>query len=313
MIMPDPQARRVGALFAGKLDDGGFMEYGHRGLMRAQREFGLSATITDRIPPDPEQLTDALRGLARSGAQLVIAHGGQNDGAASRVAAEFPDIRFVVTQGSVRGANLTSYEVRQEQSAFLAGVAAAHLTRSGVVGHISGIRVRPGLLGRAAYAASVAAANPQVRLLTLFCGTQDDTAVAEAVARAQIAAGADVIFTMLNAAIPGAINAFRTNGAGGARLIGNARDWTALHPDVFAASAMADVGLGVYAACKDWVAGTWPDLIQHFGVESPDAVRLQLAADLPPEVATQVALWRERLIAGDVQIAETYAGVEFQP
>lgn len=306
------QTPDVGALFAGKLDDGGFMEYGHRGLTRAQREFGFSLTVTDHIPPDTNQLTDALRELAHSGARLVIAHGGQNDAAASRVAAEFPDTRFVVTQGSVRGANLTSYEVRQEQSAFLAGVAAAHLTRTGIVGHISGIRVRPGLLGRAAYAAGVAAANPQIRLLTLFCGTQDDVTVAERVAREQIAAGADVIFTMLNAALPGAINACRANGAGGARLIGNVRDWTALHPEVFAASAMADVGLGVYAACKDWVAGARPDCIQQFGVESPDAVRLQLAAGLPAEVATQTALWRARLTAGDTEIAETYTGVEFQ-
>lgn len=300
--------RKVGALFAGKLDDGGFMEYGYRGLLRAQGEFGFAVTITDQIPPNPDQLTDALRDLARSGAQLVIAHGGQNDAAASRVAAEFPQLRFAVTQGSVLGVNLTSYEVRQEQSAFLAGIAAARLTRSGVVGHISGIRVRPGLMGRAAYAAGVAAGNPQVRLLTTFCGTQDDCAVAERVAKAHIAAGADVLFTMLNAALPGAIAACS---AGGARLIGNVRDWTALHPDVFAASAMADVGLGVYAACKDWVKGTKTSGIQHFGVESPDAVRLQLSSTVPPEIAAEVEAWRHRLAAGSAVTAESYSGPEF--
>lgn len=300
--------RKVGALLAGKLDDGGFMEYGHRGLLRAQGEFGFAVTITDRIPPNPDQLTDALRDLARSGAQLVIAHGGQNDAAANRVAAEFPQLRFAVTQGSVLGTNLTSYEVRQEQSAFLAGITAARLTRSGVVGHISGIRVRPGLMGRAAYAAGVAAANPQVRLLTTFCGTQDDCAVAERVAKAHIAAGADVLFTMLNAALPGAIAACS---AGGTRLIGNVRDWTALHPDVFVASAIADVGLGVYAACKDWVTGTKTSGIQHFGVESPDAVRLQLSSAVPPEIAAEVEAWRHRLAADSAVTAESYSGPEF--
>ena len=300
--------RKVGALLAGKLDDGGFMEYGHRGLLRAQGEFGFAVTITDRIPPNPDQLTDALRDLARSGAQLVIAHGGQNDAAANRVAAEFPQLRFAVTQGSVLGTNLTSYEVRQEQSAFLAGITAARLTRSGVVGHISGIRVRPGLMGRAAYAAGVAASNPQVRLLTTFCGTQDDCAVAKRVANAQIAAGADVLFTMLNAALPGAIAACS---AGGARLIGNVRDWTALRPDVFAASAMADVGLGVYAACKDWIAGMSRSSIQRFGVESPDAVRLQPSSAVASQIAADVEIWRNRLAAGGAAIAESYTGPEF--
>lgn len=306
--MSKTPARAVGALYAGRLDDGGFMEYGYRGLLRAQSQFGLSLTVVDQVTPETARLAAALRQLAQSGAGLIIAHGGQNDQPASLVAAEFPEIRFVVTQGSVRGANLASYEVCQEQSAFLAGVAAARLTRSGMVGHLSGIRVRPGLLGRAAFAAGIVAANPQVRLLTTFCGTQDDPAVAERVARAQIAAGADVIFTMLNAALPGAIEACR---ASAVRLIGNVRDWNAVYPGLFAASAMADVGLGVYAACHDWIAGKTPVGIQRFGVEQPDAVRLQLAPGLSQDLAREVDEWRERLVSGSACIAENYSGAEF--
>ena len=304
-----PDRNAVGALFAGRLDDGGFMESGYRGLTRAKAEFGLHTTLIDHVPPDPQRLAEALRQLARSGAGLIIAHGGQNDAAAHAVAAEFPNLLFVVTQGSVCEANLSSYEVRQEQSAYLAGVAAAHLTKSGIVGHISGIRVRPGLLGRAAYAAGVAAANPAVRLLTTFCGTQDDTVVAQRVANAQIAAGADVIFTMLNAAMPGAIAACRP---GNARLIGNVRDWVTVEPDVFAGSALADVGLGVYEACRDVAQNAWQSgCIRRFGVENPAAVRLLLAPSLPAAVALQVNAWQQRLATGLVDPPHAYDGVEF--
>ena len=54
------------------------------------------------------------------------------------------------------GPNLASYEVLQEQSAYLGGVLAALTTRTGVVGHMSGIRVRPGLKGRAEAVAGLA-------------------------------------------------------------------------------------------------------------------------------------------------------------
>ncbi|MBM3342498.1 MAG: BMP family ABC transporter substrate-binding protein [Betaproteobacteria bacterium] len=300
--------RAVGALLAGKLDDGGYMEYGYRGLKRAQSAFDLSLTVIDQVPPEPARLLHALRELAQSGARLVIAHGGQNDGAAREVADAYPDLQFVVTQGSVHGGNLASYEVRQEQSAFLAGVAAARLSKSGVVGHVSGIRVRPGLLGRAAFAAGVAAANSKVRLLTTFCGTQDDAAVASRVVAAQIAAGADLIFTMLNAALPGAIAACRAHGV---RLIGNVRDWGSIHPDVFAGSAMADVGLGVYAACRDWVAGERLSGIKHFGVESAEAVRLNLSPLAPNTLVAELELWRARLAVGTQHLAATYDGAEF--
>ena len=64
------------------------------------------------------------------------------------------------------------------------------MTRSGVVGHMSGIRVRPGLKGRAAFVAGVQATNPAVRVLTNFSGNQDDNALSQRVAEAEMALAA---------------------------------------------------------------------------------------------------------------------------
>ena len=134
----------VGALFAGRIDDRGFMEAGWRGLERARTELGVKTSHIDRIQPKKELLAAALVKLAEAGADLVVAHGGQNNEACAEVAARFPAVKFVVTQGAVTHANLASYDVLQEESAYLGGVLAALTTRTGVVGHMSGIRVRPG-------------------------------------------------------------------------------------------------------------------------------------------------------------------------
>ncbi len=79
------------------------------------------------------------------------------------------------------GPNLASCDVLQEESAYLAGVLAALSTRSGVFGHISGIRVRPGWKGHAGYAAGVRDTDPQVKLLSNFSGNQDDNALSRRV------------------------------------------------------------------------------------------------------------------------------------
>jgi len=150
---------KVVALFAGRIDDGGFMESGYRGLVAARDKIGIEIGWRDGVKPERDLLTTALRELARSGAVLVIAHGGQNNEAAKLVAAEFPDVRFVVTQGNVTGPNLASYEVLQEESAFLAGALAAWTTKTGVVGHMSGIRVVPGLKGRAVFGLHICRGN----------------------------------------------------------------------------------------------------------------------------------------------------------
>ena len=90
------------ALFAGKIDDGGFMQAGYEGLMIARDKTGATVSFRQGVPPRLEALTEALRSMALEGPDLVIAHGGQNNDAAAAVAREFPKVRFAVTQGSVR-------------------------------------------------------------------------------------------------------------------------------------------------------------------------------------------------------------------
>jgi len=303
------QPARIAALFAGKITDQGFMQSGYEGFEEAKKRLGLEGTYIDSIPPVKEPLQAALRELARSGAGLVVAHGGQNNAAAQQVASEFPDVRFVVTQGNVRGANLSSYEVLQEQSAYLAGALAALTTRTGVVGHMSGIRVTPGLKGRAAFAAGVAATDSKVRLLTNFSGNQDDNVLSRRIALAQMDAGADVIFTMLNAGRHGVTEACRERRA---RQIGNVVDWTVRDPSVFIGSAVANVSKAVFAAFKDYVDGLWqPGVVRQIGLNDQEAVRLTLSADVDSTIRERLNGLREGILAGSIKVPDSYNGPEF--
>lgn len=305
---------RVAVVFVGTIHDQGFNEAAFAGVEAARRQPGRMITVPPAVPFEP----DAIRASADTAARevgpggLVVLIGGQGDGVAVPLSAEWPDRRFAVVQGSVTGANLSSYHVRQEQSAFLAGVLAAHVTRSGTVAHLSGHRVRPGLLGRAAFVAGVRHAAPGMPVLTGFCGTQDDAAVTLAWARAQLDAGADVLFTMLNGARSGAIDACR---AVGAMQIGNVLDWTALEPDVFVASALARIDLAVEAAIA--AAETGQREGQSIGFSLDDEagagrmVDLVLRPDIEPRARSAVATARAELIAGRLEIAERYDGAEF--
>ena len=301
--------RHLGALFAGNVADHGFMQSGFEGYQRALADFPFTGRYIDQIAPKPELLAEALTRLAQGESGLVVAHGGQNNGAAMEVAQRFPEVQFVVTQGNVKGANLSSYEVLQEQSAWLAGALAALTTRTGVVGHMSGIRVVPGLKGRAAFVDGVKAVNPQIRVLTNFSGNQHDNALSKRVAAAQIKAGADVIFTMLNAGRQGAIDACREAGV---RQIGNVVDWTRRDPDVFIASAIADVSQAVYQAASDYAKGSWKHgVVKQIGLENESAVRLALGQGVPESVAAKVRQLAAEIVSGQRHVAIEYTGPEF--
>ncbi len=300
---------RIAVFFVGTLHDAGFNASALAGAERAAQDGVAEIGIVSGVPYDEA----AIR--ARIDAEIgahdgLIFIGGQGNVATPEVARAHPGKRFAIVQGNRTGPNLASYDVRQEESAFLAGCLAALTSGSGTVGHLSGHRVRPGLKGRAAFVAGVRHIDPAMRVLTGFCGTQDDNAVAHAWASAEIAAGADVIFTMLNGARQGAIDACR---AAGIRQIGNALDWVAEDPQVFIGSAVARIDLGVERAIADMATGQTPEGIAEFGLADGDFVALSLARDVPEDIARRVARIEAAIRAGEIEIPEGYDGPEFQP
>ena len=146
--MAESKSLTVAMLIPGSIDDGGFMEAGFNGLMAISESLGAQTSYMADVDPDIDTLAGALRRLAKNDPDLIIAHGGQTAFAARRVAAEYPQVRFVVIQGDITAQNLSSYAVLQEQSAWFASAAPGLLTDTGVVGHISGFRITPGLKRR---------------------------------------------------------------------------------------------------------------------------------------------------------------------
>jgi basic membrane protein A len=308
---PAPEHGPIAALFPGRIDDGGINEAAYRGLARIRDELAIPVQFVDGIAPDEERLKDVLRDLARTDAKMVIANGVVTSAPVQRVAWEFPQQRFTVIQGDLRRPNLAIYAVQPEQSIWLAGAAAGLLTRSNVVGHVAGPRGAATLKGRAAFAGGLAHTNDKARLLSTFTATSDDPARARRAALAEIDAGADVLYATLDAARSGATAAGRERGV---KQIGDVRDWVALQPDVFVASAVADPGFAVFQVGRDLFDNVWEgDLVRRFGVRAPDAVRLALALDAPAAVHARVTVLTQELAAGSIKIPEAYGGPEFAP
>ena len=85
MLAPRARAQapvRIGALFAGRVDDGGFMQAGYGGLKLAEERLGAKIAFLQGIAPQRDELAKAMRELAKDKPDVVIAHGGQNNDAA---------------------------------------------------------------------------------------------------------------------------------------------------------------------------------------------------------------------------------------
>lgn len=298
---------KICVLFVGKVQDAGFNACALRGADHIASWPDVVVEIVGDVPFEADAMRTALTGAA-SRNDAVIFIGGQGNAVVPDVAQAHPKASFAVVQGDVSGPNLASYEVLQEQSAFLAGCLAAQLTQTGIVGHLSGHRVTPGLKGRAAYVAGVQYVDPKVRVLTGFCGTQDDNEIAKSWALAEIEKGADLIFTMLNGAREGVIDACRHTGT---RQIGNVLDWVETNPDDFVASAIAQIDLAVRHAAADLITQHVPSNVEAFGL-AEGAVTLSLGEQVPAHVTEHITKTGELVAAGKVGILTRYQGPEFK-
>lgn len=299
---------RVAVALFGPEGKGSFNESGFSGARRAQ-ERGHAVQVHWIGAQAAEDRAQHLRQICAGGLDLLVAHGGQGDEPVGRICADFPAMRFAITQGHTLAPNVACYEALQEHSAFLAGVLAALHSRSGVVAHLSGERVRPGLKGRAAYAHGVAAVGNGCRLLTTFIGNQHDPAHAHAVTRELQRAGADIIFAMIDGGRDGVSQACRELPI---RQIGNVLDWVARDPAVFLASAVADSGSCVLQAIEDYAQQRFqPQVVRRYGLEDPDCVRLVCGESVSQQHKDVLAQWQGQIVSGMLEPATEYSGPEF--
>lgn len=309
----DTAAKEISVLLPGYAKDNGFMEAGYRGYSRIASELTSDVKCVSNVSAtsDREVLTAELRKLAQEGPKLIIAHGGQCNAPVATVSAEFPEIQFVVIQGNVKGANVSSYKVDQEQSAFLAGALAGYMTKTDKVGHISGAWPKPGLQARAAFYDGLMLANKKAQFYTHFSGNLDSNEINAKAAEGEIAAGCDVIYTMLNGGRFG-VNDTIANTKGKVVEIGNVIDWTTVSP-IFIGSAVADSSVAIFNAAKDYKAGTLKNDISVIGLEDKDVVRLAVSKKVPKKIVKKLEALKADVLSGKVKINHEYAGLEFDP
>lgn len=263
------------------------------------------------LDANERQAFATLREWAQARVGMIIVHGDTLVPIAHRVAWEFPRQRFTVLQGEARRPNVGAYVARHEHASWLAGIAAGLLTRSNVVGHLSAADDAEGLLARAAFADGMARINRQARLLTSTRAGHDDIDLAGRIAQAQIDAGADIVYAMLDRAREGVSRACTARRV---RQIGTGSDWVVVDPQLFVASVRIDLAAMVRSMGRDIVDAVWRgDYVRYFDIRHPDVVTLHLAASVPATVREALDDWRRQLAARRIVIPREYRGPTFEP
>jgi basic membrane protein A len=232
---------------------------------------------------------------------------------------KFLGIDMDMTMRADMPTNLQTYVFADEQSGYLAGVAAGLQTKTNKVGFIGGEEVPPVQRFGWGFIAGVRASNPAAEILYEYAGSFSDVALGTQKGQAMYNTGIDVIFAVAGGTGIGVINETMNQRQAGkdAWVIGVDRDQydegliAGTGKSVVLTSAVKKVGQAAQMALKEITDGTF---------EGGRTTRLSLkegAVGLPDEnpnlttdIAAEVARIEQKIKTGDIIVPDTRDAVD---
>jgi len=289
----------------GKFDKS-FNEAAYAGAERFKKETGIA--YREFEVTNETQREQALRNMARRGAQVVVGIGFAQASGLEKVAREFPATKFAIIDAVVDLPNVQSIVFKEHEGSFLVGMAAAMASKTGKVGFVGGMDIpliRKFALG---YDEGARYVNPKIEILQNMTGTtpaawNDPTRGGE-LARSQFDRGADVVYAAAGATGLGVLQAAKDRG----RLaIGVDSNQNHLHPGTVLTSMVKRVDLAVYEAFKTAKDGTWKAGPRTLGVAEGGvgyALDQHNRALVTPEMEKRLTQARADIIAGKIKVTD---------
>jgi basic membrane protein A and related proteins len=199
--------------------------------IKAKRNIEVAVTDGTFVVADAAA---AIRDYAKTGYDLVLAHGSQYGGSLKEIAKDFPKTAFAWgTAANTFGLpNVSSYEAASNEGGYVMGVMAAMLSKKKTIGIVGPIEVGDAKLYVDGFAAGAKAQSGKIKVNVNYIGSFSDVALAAEAARAHMSIGADVL-TGTAQMVVGAIGAARSKKAA---WFGTQANQTELAPEIVVAS-----------------------------------------------------------------------------
>jgi basic membrane protein A and related proteins len=276
----------------------------------------LGIVLRDVEPGSPVNIEPGMRAFAERGYDLIIGIGFAQAPIVETVAKEYRDIHFAIVDGVSDLPNVASLVFKEHEGSYLVGILAAMTTRTNTLGFLGGMDI--GLIHRFAkgYEEGAKSVNPNIRIIQNYVGVTDSSwnnpGKGKELALAQIAKGADVIFTAAGNSGLGAFDAVEGMGkdaSGRAThfVIGVDANQNMVKPGFVLTSMVKRVDNAVYQITRDVVNKQFVPGLHVFGLES-DGIGYALDEYnkdlLSPEAINAAEAAKKKIIAGEIKVTD---------
>lgn len=287
----------------GKFDKS-FNEAAYNGAEKFKKETGIA--YRDFEPTGDTQGEQAIRNFASRGFNPVVAVSFAWTSAIEKVAAEFPDTKFIIVDAVVDKPNVRSVVYKEEEGSFLVGVMAGMASKTGKVGFVGGMDIPLIRKFECGYEQGARSVKANVEVFQNMTGTTgaawNDPVRGGELTKNQIDQGADVVYAAAGATGLGVLQTAADNKK---FSIGVDSNQNYLHPGSVLTSMVKRVDLAVYNAYTDVKADKFTAGVQSLGVKE-DGVAAAMDDNnkslITPEMQAAVDKAKADIIAGTIKV-----------
>jgi basic membrane lipoprotein Med (substrate-binding protein (PBP1-ABC) superfamily) len=197
---PEPELI-VGAVHVGSVDDAGYNQAQHEGLMAMKDAIdGIEVIEAENVPEGPD-VTKVMQNMINEGATLVFPQSFGYMDFALDLAKQNPGVIFEHPAGYKVSDNFGNYWAASDQLHYALGAGAGMMTESDKIGFIGAMPIPQVIYSINAYHLGARSVNPDVTTTVIFTGSWSDPGK-EASATSSLAdRGVDVIASLVDSPI----------------------------------------------------------------------------------------------------------------
>ena len=271
---------KVAFVYTGPISDGGWT-YAHdlaRRTVEAELGERIETSFVENVPEGAEA-EKIFRNLAKQGNRVIFGTSFGYMEPMLKVAAEFPDVKFEHATGHKTAANMSVYEARTYEGAYLAGVVAAKVSKSGKLGFVASVPIPEVIRNINAFTLGAQSVNPAATTRVAWIHRWFDTVKEREAALELIRQGADVLIQ--NTDSPAVLKAAQEKGV---RAFGWDSDMTRYGPRAHLGSAVIDWSPYYKKSVLAVLGGTWKPGAVWWGAKQNMVRIASPSPDLPHDV-----------------------------
>jgi len=279
-----PEPLKIAFAYVGPVGDGGWT-FAHDNARKAvEKEFG-DKVVTSFVENVPES-ADAervIRDMASQGNKLIFGTTFGYMETMLKVAPDFKDVKFEHATGYKTADNMRTYDSRTYEGAYMAGVIAGKMTKTGTLGVVASVPIPEVIRNINSFTLGAQTSNPKIKTKVVWVNEWFNPPKETEAATSLINGGADVLFQ--NTDSPAVLKTAQDKGK---RAFGWDSDMTAYGPQAHLGSAVINWTPYYVKATKDALEGTWTTGGVWWGVKEGAIDLVSIAEDVPAETKAKV-------------------------